>query len=57
MQRREPAAHNLACNLIRKSENHLQISVQHFLTDALSNKGTGDHPPKAIIDILEAITK
>jgi len=56
-----PAAHTLACNLIRKSENTLQISVQHFLTDALSTQrcGTGelDHPPlcRRYADILEAV--
>jgi sister-chromatid-cohesion protein PDS5 len=50
------AAHNLACNLICKSENNLQISVQHFLTDALANRGTGEHPLcKRYADILEEV--
>lgn len=50
------AAHSLACTLIHKSENNLQISVQHFLTDALSNRGTGEHPLcKRYADILEAV--
>jgi len=50
------AAHNLACSLVRKSENNLQLAVQHFLVDALSSKGNGEHPlSKRCADILEAL--
>ena len=38
------AAHNLACSLVRKSENNLQLAVQHFLVDGLSSKGNAEHP-------------
>ena len=50
------AAHSLACNLVRKSENNLQLAVQHFLTDALNTRGAGDHPlSKRYADVLEAV--
>ena len=50
------AAYNLACNLVRKSENNLQLAVQHFLIDALSNRGAGEHPlSRRYADILEAV--
>lgn len=50
------AAYNLACSLIRKSENNLQISVQHFLINALSSGGSGDNVLcKRHADILEAV--
>lgn len=50
------AAHNLACSLVRKSENNLQLAVQHFLVDALSSKGNGEHPlSKRSADVLEAL--
>jgi sister-chromatid-cohesion protein PDS5 len=50
------ASHNLACSLVRKSENNLQLAVQHFLVDALSSKGNGKHPlSKRGADVLEAL--
>lgn len=50
------AAHNLACSLVRKSENNLQLAVQHFLVDGLSSKGNAEHPlSKRSADVLEAL--
>ena len=56
MRGENSAAHSLACNLVRKSENNLQLAVQHFLTDALNTRGAGDHPlSKRYADVLEAV--
>ena len=56
MRGENSAAHSLACNLVRKSENNLQLAVQHFLTDALNARGAGDHPlSKRYADVLEAV--
>jgi sister-chromatid-cohesion protein PDS5 len=50
------AAHALACELIRKNDSNLQLAVQHFLIDALKNKGNGEHAmSKRFVDVLEAI--
>ena len=41
---------------MRKSDNNLQLAVQHFLIDALSNRGAGEHPlSRRYADILEAV--
>ena len=56
MRGENSAAHSLACNLVRKSENNLQLAVQHFLTDALNAGGAGDHPlSKEHRRLLEAV--
>ena len=50
------AAHDVACALVRKSENTLQLALQHFLVDAIGNKGAGEHPlSKRYADVLEAV--